>query len=346
MYISNVDELGEKVKVKVKKSEILIYLSYITLYISLFLGDVYDSGNIGIWAKILRLCSYFLIIFSCIYVKHRKNDFVKMVGILILTLMYAVKTGDLYWSILVLLIYNLKRIDIEKIFKISSKILFAGISMVLIACLLRILPDILTSRNTVVDIAYNRHSFGFYHSNVLPLLIFYLEVYYICLVKENFKRIYILCFMFFSIVVNLFCNSRNALLVSIILSCCLLFWRKGLKKNEHKGLYWITILSIPGMSIFSIAMTFLLLKGGIWNAVDTFFSGRFRLAIFKIRRIGIHLINIMSNEDYVSDNVTYANGVNLNSVVLDNGYLYVMLRYGVLIIIFYIVVAYLLAKKK
>ena len=330
---------------KVKKSEILIYLSYICLYISLFLGDVYDSGDIGIWTQILRWCSYFLIIFSCIYVRHRKNDFIKMFGVFILTLLYAVKTEDLYWSILVLLIYNLKKIDIEKIFKISVKILAVGISMVLIACILGILPDILTTRNTVVDIAYNRHSFGFYHSNVLPLLIFYLEVYYICLAKENVKRIYILCFMLLSIVVNSFCNSRNALILSIILSCSLILWNKRLDRNNCKGLYWITTLSIPAMSIFSVAMTFLLLKGGVWNSIDTIFSGRFRLAIFKIRRIGIHLINIMSNKDFVNDNVTYVNGVNLDTIVLDNGYLYVMLRYGILIIMFYIVIAYLLAQK-
>lgn len=89
----------------------------------------------------------------------------------------------------------------------------------------------------------------------------------------------------------------------------------------------------------------LLLKGGIWNTIDDFFSGRFRLAIFKMRRIGLHLINIMSNESFVNDNITYVDGKNMSSIVLDNGYLYVLLRYGILILLIYFFIAYCLAKK-
>ena len=99
------------------------------------------------------------------------------------------------------------------------------------------------------------------------------------------------------------------------------------------------------MSIFSFSMMFLLLKGGIWNTIDVFFSGRFRLAIFKMRRIGLHLINIMSNESFVNDNITYVNGKDLSTIALDNGYLYIILRYGILFLFVYFLIAYRLAKK-
>lgn len=82
------------------------------------------------------------------------------------------KTGDLYWSILILLIYNSKRAKIENIYKMSLRIIVLGIISVLVLCVVGVLPDVLTSRNTVEQINYNRHSLGFYHSNVLPLLIF------------------------------------------------------------------------------------------------------------------------------------------------------------------------------
>ena len=207
-----------------------------------------------------------------------------------------------------------------------------------------VLPDILTSRNTVEQINYNRHSFGFYHSNVLPLLIFYLEVYYICIVKEKIRDNVIVLFVLLAGATNTFCHSRNALILSLALSLFVVF-AKQMKKDEHKILYRTTVLSIPCMSIFSFSMMFLLLKGGIWNTIDTFFSGRFRLAIFKMRRIGLHLINIMSNESFVKDNITYVDGKDISSIVLDNGYLYVILRYGILIILVYFLIAYCLAKK-
>ena len=150
--------------------------------------------------------------------------------------------------------------------------------------------------------------------------------------------------MIFSVIVNVFCRSRNAIIISLLLSVFVILAKKK-ENGENKVLYHATVLSIPVMSIFSFSMMFLLLRGGIWNTIDTFFSGRFRLAIFKMRRIGFHFINIMSNENFINDNITYANGQNLSTVVLDNGYLYIILRYGILVLFFYFFIAYLLAKK-
>ena len=329
---------------KFKKNEISFYLSYIILYISLFIGDVYSIGSMDVFARYLRIGSYVLIFISCINLRLKKRDFFRMVAILMVTLLYGIKTEDLYWSILILLIYNSKNVDIKRVYKTSLRIIVIGIISVLVLCVLEVLPDILTSRNTLEQINYNRHSFGFYHSNVLPLLIFYLEVYYICIVKDRLRDNVIVFFMFLAGVVNTFCHSRNALILSLVLSIFAIF-AKRIKKEEYKILYRTTVLSIPCMSIFSFSMMFLLLKGGIWNTIDALFSGRFRLAIFKMRRIGIHLINIMSNESFMNDNITYVDGKNISSIVLDNGYLYMILRYGILILLVYFLIAYCLAKK-
>lgn len=330
--------------VKLEKRELLFYLSYIVVYISLFIGDIYNGGGLDTFARYLRIYSYILIFISCINLKLKKKEIFQMLVILMLTLLYGMKTGDLYWSILILLIYNSKRAKIEEIYKISLNIIVIGIISVFILCVVGVLPDILTTRNTVEQINYNRHSFGFYHSNVLPLLVFYLEVYYICIKKEKVHDKMLIFFIIVASIVNFFCHSRNALILSLLLSM-FAFLVKRKKKHLYKVLYQTTILSIPCMSIFSFAMMFLLLRGGIWNTIDSFFSGRFRLAIFKMRRIGIHFINIMSNEFFVRDDITYVNGQNINTIALDNGYLYIILRYGILILFFYCIVAYLLAKK-
>ena len=329
--------------IKSKKSEILFYLSYIVLYISLFIGDIYNIGNMDILARYLRICSYILIFISCINLRLGRKEFLLMIIFLTVALLYGIKTRDLYWSILVLLIYNSKSVDIKYVFKISLRIIVIGIISTLTLCVIGILPDVLTSRDTINQINYNRHSLGFYHSNVLPLLFFYLEVYYICIVKERIRDNVIICFMLLAGIVNIFCHSRNALVLSLALSIFVILTKK--KAEEYKILYRTTVLCIPCMSVFSFSMMFLLLKGGIWNTIDTFFSGRFRLAIFKMRRIGLHLINIMSNESFVKDNTTYVDGKDISSIVLDNGYLYVILRYGILIILVYFLIAYCLAKK-
>ena len=171
--------------IKSKKSEILFYLSYIILYISLFIGDIYNIGNMDILARYLRICSYILIFISCINLRLGRKEFLLMIIFLTVTLLYGIKTRDLYWSILVLLIYNSKSVDIKYVFKISLRIIVIGIISTLTLCVIGILPDVLTSRDTINQINYNRHSLGFYHSNVLPLLFFYLGVLYLHCKRKN-----------------------------------------------------------------------------------------------------------------------------------------------------------------
>lgn len=190
--------------VKLEKRELLFYLSYIIVYISLFIGDIYNDGDLDTFARYLRICSYILIFISCIKLKRKKKEIFQMLVILMFTLLYAMKTGDLYWSILILLIYNSKRAKIEEIYKISLNIIVIGIISVFILCVVGILPDVLTTRNTVEQINYNRHSFGFYHSNVLPLLVFYLEVYYICIKKEKVRDAMLAFFVIIANIVNFF----------------------------------------------------------------------------------------------------------------------------------------------
>lgn len=81
---------------KIKKNEILFYLSYIILYISLFIGDVYNIGGLDILARYLRICSYILIAISCFNLRFVKKEFLQMMVIFMITLLYAMKTGDLY----------------------------------------------------------------------------------------------------------------------------------------------------------------------------------------------------------------------------------------------------------
>lgn len=127
--------------VKLEKRELLFYLSYIIVYISLFIGDIYNDGDLDTFARYLRICSYILIFISCINLKLKKKEIFQMLVILMFTLLYAMKTGDLYWSILILLIYNSKRAKIEGIYKISLNIIVIGIISVFILCVVGILPD-------------------------------------------------------------------------------------------------------------------------------------------------------------------------------------------------------------
>lgn len=330
----------------IKKNNILFYFAYILLYVSLFFGDIYDAGTNASIIRGVRLLSYIFIIITFLTIGFTFSVWVKLSIIFLITIIYGAITKDLYWCILILFICCAKKSNPKKILYISIFILITGILCVLFLCFIGMLPDVLTARdNSIVD-SFNRHSFGFYHSNVLPLIVFYLESYYILLKKEKIKYLSVIFFVFISIILNFTCNSRNSFYLCLLLSILVIIQKRfGFSNRIKHILYKTTKYSVCIMSLFSYVMMFLLSRGGIWNTIDSFFSGRFRLGIFKMRYVGLHFINFMSNEHFTSDPITYLNGQTLKNIVLDNGYIYVLLRYGVLFVLFYIFVSFILANK-
>ena len=71
----------------------------------------------------------------------------------------------------------------------------------------------------------------------------------------------------------------------------------------------------------------------IW-LINNFFSGRFAIAYHQIKESGIYLISTMPKEEY-----------DLVARVLDNGYLYTAIRYGILFLLFYVIVQRNILKK-
>lgn len=328
------------------KKTIFFWVSYTLLYISLFFGDVKIPEQISVISDSIRMFSYLFSLLGLflISLNYRSIIIISIWGAL--TLSYGLYTKDFYWSVLILLILLSKNIEPELFFKKSSKLLLMLTLLIIALFLIGILPDVLTYRYSVNILQKARHSFGFYHSNVLPLITFYLEAYYIVIYKEKIKTLNILAFFAISLLLFYFCDSRNAFYLVTLLSVLAIIIKHIRTKNFDRYLYYLVKYSTVIMSIFSVAMLFLLLLGGIWDKIDTLFSGRFRLAVFKMRRVGIHLINFKSNSDFFSDSINYITGDKLETIAIDNGYLYIILRYGILTIIFYWFISFALAKKQ
>lgn len=300
----------------------------------MFIGDIYDkNGTLDTITKAIKIIAYIILLVSFFYSKRTLKEIFTFSTFFIVSLTFFVTTRDLYWSILALFIINAIDCDSDSLFKIGIFVMTLGSLVTLTFCFLGILPDVMTSRDHLgIEL---RHSFGFYHSNVLPLLVLYIEIYYIFIYQSKAKHRFIVLMLFINYLLNIMCNSRNAFYLCAILSFAVIYIKHfPLNKYITKSLTIITKYSVLLMSIFSYAMIFLLLRGGVYDKIDSFFSGRFRNAIFKMRSVGIHLVTFMSNEDYFRDGIT-----------LDNGYLYIILRYGIVMVIFFVIVNYFLVNK-
>lgn len=317
---------------KLNKKLICFYLGYIFLFISLFIGDInIESGDFG---QYLRYVSYLLFTIQLFSVKSIKIKELRIpMFFFLLSIVFFVLTRDLYWAILIIIILETKHIKDNSFIRFVFLLYIVGILAVFIACMLGIIPDYLTAREGIEFLA-TRHSLGFVHSDVPPLLLVYIMLYHIWRKGERYNRLFFCIFICLELIMYRFCDSRNSFYSSIIITILLLV-SPLIKKRKIMNVYEkICIFIMPILSTFSFAMMFLLSKGGFYDTIDYIFSGRIRLAILKSREIGIHFINLMSNTDYFQD-----------GIVIDNGYLYVILRYGIVFLFFYFTVNYLLVKK-
>lgn len=320
---------------KVKENSIFFEIGYFLLFLSLFFGDI--GIDLEFISSILRYGAYICLMVQ-LFSKNWKTMWVIECGIaLVASIIFWVITKDLYWSVITLTIFCSEAIDKESLLRKSFWYIIIYTGVVLLLCIFGIVPDIISTRSGILENSseLRRHSLGFIHSNVFPLLILYLEMYYVWINNKKAKNIVLLFFVLLQIIVYGICNSRNSLILSILLTIFSIMGKHRIFKGWFTKIFrMIDPVLVLFLSCFSFLVMFGLPYGGIWDKVDSIFSGRFRLGIFKIRAVGIHFITFLSNKEYFRD-----------GIVLDNGYIYVALRYGICILLFFVIINYLLVKK-
>jgi hypothetical protein len=87
--------------------------------------------------------------------------------------------------------------------------------------------------------------------------------------------------------------------------------------------------------MLSILGMFIVTKFEFMHKIDLLFSYRLISSSWKMNRVGLKIINLMHNNEF------YGN----DSFVVDNGYLFIALRFGLVILIGLFVISFLLQKR-
>lgn len=332
---------------KMSKSKFLFGLGYAILFVALFLEDMAFSFDTSLWARGLKLLSACVVLFGSISKTWKKQFFKEfMLGILI-GIVILMCTGDFFFLIVILLGFNSSKINDETIFSLAF---YCCLIMLLITLVMYgggVLPDRLSYRT---DFSFEaRHSFGFVHSSAMPLAIFYMFTYYIAKNKEKTKLFIAMCFTIGEIIIYQFCKSRNAVIGTCLIAFLLLIIKNnliGIRMNKIFRIIsrWIAVICagfsfIPGL--FRYKGIFM----PIWYAFDVIFTNRSLLTASAIQGYGIHLINTMSYSEYSSVGVTVDSYIH-NGLVLDSAYTYILIRYGILIFLFFYIMLLSFYKKE
>lgn len=309
-------------------------LAFACNFIALYLPDL--SLMFPLPMKMFKYLSYILFAFGCVGRGFSSKKFGYAIAALAFSAGTAVFTRDIYYSSLVLIAFSMSDIDYHEVFKLSFYLLSGLMITTLLLAFAGILPMVVTSNNIISG----RMGMGYYHSNVLPLVVFYLLVFRIFWKDGELKRIEMIMWSCIAGAVYVACRSRNGFLLTLMLTSA--FFVKTFPKAEDiiEKVFNFKICrlfmdnSILLLSAFSLTMSLIAGKGLRWvYLVNRFFTGRFALAYLKMQIIGLHFINLMGNEEF---NVGYT---------LDNGYIYTILRFGILFILIYIVIQRRIVKK-
>lgn len=331
-------------QVNVKRKKQMFILCYVPFMIALFLEDMaFKTGNIAPIVKAIKATVVVLLVLSVVGKSWKKKGFAWVVFGVLCGALTLLLTGDFFWFIVILIADVFCDVDEKVIYNVSMQTIVGMTSLTLVLCALGILSDCLTYRTDFSTEA--RHSLGFVHSACLPLIVFYMMTYCIS-TNRNMKKIGVLSLI--GIVLYSICKSRNAVVITVGLSMLALLLRdKRIKSKIKKPLNLVSSLIVFVCIVFSILPGYLRYKGillNYWYAFDQIFTNRSMLAASAFQSYGIPIVNTMNYNAYTNTPV-YIDGYMNNGVVLDSAYMYMVVRYGIAMLLFLWMVLHAYQKK-
>lgn len=319
---------------KINKINLIFSISYVLFVFSLFNRDVSDIDilyPLTIPAKYIALV---ILTAGIMFRAYSKKQIQVVIILLCADLLVLVKSGALIFILISLFAFFANKLEDKDILRVAYFTLLFFTLCVFIFSIIGIYNDEITKR--WVDSA-TRHSLGFYHSNVLPLIYSYLVGY--GLLIGIFKKKHYFILLTIDLVIYYFCGSRNSLFTTFLLVLGKWFIDSGIETGKFKKIINRIVgfgakFIVPFLAAFSIFIPLMVDKVVAFRMLDYVLSYRFTYIASMIQNLGISLIPKMTNKTYFE-----------NEIVIDNGYAFLTIRYGVLMIIFLSILIYCVAKK-
>jgi len=305
----------------------LYTVAFIMYFISLFMDDLALSfGPVG---KLMRYLSYGM--FFVVSLARCKTARVQLLtaACIVFSMGLAVFTRDIYYCAFVIILAASYKQNPKSVFQVSFYLLCVLTITTVLLSIVGVFPNL----NTANQNYGSRLSLGFYHSNVLPMVVCYLIGYRFMIKGNSIKYSELLFWGLLSLGVYHICKGRNGLIGSILLIVGFVFYKN---KNKFKVLYYASMFSTFLVSVILLILSFLQGKHlRIMYIINKFFTGRLALAYHQINSTGLHFINLMNKNSFTS----------FDTFVLDSGYLYLAIHYGLFFTLIYSLLQIIIAKK-
>lgn len=260
------------------------------------------------------------------------KNIVKILLIFLLVSIATLRSESLTIFTDVFLIVACKNVRLEKTIKLDLKIRFLFLIGIALVCLTNLIPDTLDYRNGTLS----RHSLGFAHPNRFALHIFMICIYYLYINYYKIKIRQIIMIFFLGFFTLFLSDGRTSCLGIFLVLIIAILNRYNLKRKKdsiiEKNIKIVSTLSVIFSISFSILAPVLYLLGIFKINSESTFGSRIYMSSQGIRNYGITLFG--QKIDLVTSIMARLTGRVANGI--DNAYIYILVNYGVIILLLFI----------
>ena len=223
-----------------------------------------------------------------------------------------------------------QKTDIDTIISRAYKILATMIVLVVVMNLLGMIPDA-----DVIRLGRIRHSLGFSHPNQLGLSICQLVSCHFYLYRDNLRYRDFLFAIVAALFVYIVPNSQTSFIIVILLLITSLIYQYfGKSKADHfKLIGWLMISFAILFNVISVVFSTGPIKNTLLSEINAYLSYRFS---WCYKTYSIYGVNWFGNDIAVTlAERTSRNLLNLGNMWLDNAYMTILLRYGILVYVIF-----------
>ena len=311
----------------------IVYIILINIYLvsTIFsTGFVYSSDIPRIPLTTVRVLVMAICYFKIFFVDLKKYSYKSIVGmtiILFILILASLFSKDLLLLQLFSLILAAFDLDNKKILKSILIVITTTVSIIVILSLLNVIPNLTFTRRGSSVI---RNGFGFNYCTFLSIYGFFLSIIYIYVRNKKMKLVEYIPLCIINFLIYYYTDTRNGFVCFVALLIFGLLIKIKPLKNTLKFLckYGIFI-----MCILSLVMIVTYNKDNkIYSFINEKTSNRLRLGHDAFEKYGVSLFGQKIDETNLVD-MHYHNVVNEESFLVDNSFLYIMIKYGLIILI-------------
>lgn len=314
---------------KIKFKNFFIYIFILWYSTEILFNSTLDS-IMGIStdeiSNIVTWLIFALLIFQIVFLQsYTKRELMIIILITVPVIIATVLSGQRQMMSVWMFVVAAKNVDVDKVIRTAYKILLVMLPAVVILCLLGVIENATMMRGSV-----QRFALGFSHPNQLGLSVFQLMACYCYINKDKLNKLNYIYFLLAVLFLVKIPNSKTAYIATTVLLLMLVLY-KFIKnqKPEYMIAYEKGILiGAFCLNFFSIIFSYIdVNRNFILARVNSWMSSRFSVC-HKVWLL--YGVSFWGKRIYVTESERALVGIK-NRLWLDNSYVSLLLRYGILI---------------